>query len=76
VRQFKTFSARRINQHRNTPGIRIWQRNYYEHIIRDEQSLNRIREYILTNPLRWAIDHENPAVQKHTLQLARQINHD
>jgi hypothetical protein len=60
VRQFKTFSARRINQHRGMPGIPLWQRNYYEHIIRDEESLNRIREYIVHNPLQWALDRENP----------------
>jgi putative transposase len=40
---------------------RLWQRNYYEHIIRDEETLNLIREYISTNPARWAQDHENPA---------------
>ena len=39
---------------------RLWQRNYYEHIIRDEDSLNRIREYIATNPFRWELDRENP----------------
>jgi REP-associated tyrosine transposase len=39
---------------------RLWQRNYYEHIIRNEDSLNRIREYIVTNPLRWELDRENP----------------
>jgi REP element-mobilizing transposase RayT len=60
VRQFKTFSARRINALRGTPGATVWQRNYYEHIIRNEASLNRIREYILTNPLRWHLDVENP----------------
>ena len=38
-----------------------WQRNYYEHVIRDEGSLNRIREYILNNPAQWARDPENPA---------------
>ena len=38
----------------------VWQRNYYEHVIRDEQSLNRIRQYILDNPVRWALDPENP----------------
>ncbi len=42
------------------PG-RLWQRNYYEHIIRDEESLNHIRQYILDNPARWALDRENPA---------------
>jgi putative transposase len=40
---------------------RLWQRNYYEHIIRNEDSLNRIRQYIIDNPARWAFDRENPA---------------
>jgi len=40
---------------------RLWQRNYYEHAIRDEDSLNRIRQYIVDNPVRWAFDRENPA---------------
>ncbi|MEW6181024.1 MAG: transposase [Chloroflexota bacterium] len=61
MRQFKTFSALRINKQRGTPGLPIWQRNYYEHIIRNEESLNRIRQYIADNPLRWALDQENPA---------------
>jgi len=65
VRQFKTFSARRINDLRGTPGTPVWQRNYYEHIIRDEGSLNRIREYILNNPSRWEMDQENPSVARH-----------
>jgi len=42
------------------PG-KLWQRNYYEHIIRDEDELNSIREYIVNNPLNWDIDTENPA---------------
>ncbi|OGL43068.1 MAG: hypothetical protein A2W05_07545 [Candidatus Schekmanbacteria bacterium RBG_16_38_10] len=37
-----------------------WQRNYYEHIIRDENDLYQIREYILNNPLKWELDEENP----------------
>ena len=61
VRQFKTFSARRINAQRGTPGLPIWQRNYFEHVIRNEQSLSRIRQYIADNPQRWAFDQENPA---------------
>lgn len=47
---------------RGTPGARIWQRNYYEHIIRNEESFNRIREYIVNNPLQWELDRENPNV--------------
>ncbi|MDP2885287.1 MAG: transposase [Ignavibacteria bacterium] len=59
VRSFKTFSARRINECRGTPGLSVWQRNYYEHIIRDERSLERIRVYIVSNPERWVADENN-----------------
>ena len=60
IRAFKTFSARRINQTRNTPGMSIWQRNYYEHVIRNEDDLNKVREYIIINPAGWDKDEENP----------------
>jgi REP element-mobilizing transposase RayT len=46
VRGLKTFSARRINEFRNTPGVPVWQRNYYEHVIRGDEELNHVREYI------------------------------
>jgi putative transposase len=39
---------------------RLWQRNYYEHIIRNEDELNKIREYIIRNPAIWDEDDENP----------------
>ena len=42
------------------PG-RLWQRNYYEHVIRKEDSMLRVRQYIEENPARWSVDHENPA---------------
>jgi putative transposase len=38
----------------------VWQRNYYEHVIRDETELGRVRRYIDENPLGWAFDDENP----------------
>jgi len=60
VRAFKTFSARHINGICHTPGRPIWQRNYYEHIVRDETELNALREYIITNPRGWALDRDNP----------------
>jgi putative transposase len=41
---------------------RLWQRSYYEHVIRHEKSLNRIRQYILDNPAHWDADRENPVV--------------
>jgi REP element-mobilizing transposase RayT len=57
---FKMNTARRINEQRHTPGLPVWQRNYFEHIIRNEDGLNLIREYIFNNPLRWHLDRENP----------------
>ncbi len=59
IRQFKTFSAKRINQWRGTVGVSVWQRKYYEHIIRDENELNRIRQYIRNNPANWQNDKNN-----------------
>jgi len=56
VGRFKMNSAKQINQMRNTPGISVWQRNYYERIIRDEKSLQNIRNYIINNPLKWYYD--------------------
>ena len=43
---------------------RLWQRNYYEHIIRHDDSLRRIRQYIIGNPGQWALDKENPLANK------------
>ena len=60
VRAFKSFSAKRINRLRRTDGIPVWQRNYYEHIIRNEREMDNITKYIETNPLRWNDDDENP----------------
>ena len=60
IRQFKTYSARRINELRDTPGRAVWQRNYYEHIIRNEREWENIHCYIVSNPAEWASDEENP----------------
>ena len=60
IAYFKYQSAIQINQIRNTSGLPVWQRNYYEHIIRDEDDMNRYREYIVNNPLKWAMDENNP----------------
>ncbi|NJK66943.1 MAG: transposase [Microcoleus sp. SU_5_3] len=60
VRGLKTFSARRINQMRYLTGVSVWQRGYYEHIIRNEESLGAIREYIINNPLLWGKDELYP----------------
>jgi REP element-mobilizing transposase RayT len=65
VHRFKTMTTKRYADGVKQLGWppfrgRLWQRNYYEHIIRNEESLNRIREYIAANPLRWHLDRENP----------------
>lgn len=60
VRAFKARCTHTINQFRNTPGDPVWQRNYYEHIIRHEEEMNRIRQYIADNPLKWTEDEYNP----------------
>jgi putative transposase len=57
---FKSVVTKRINEVRSTPGVPVWQRNYHDHIIRNDDDLNRIREYILLNPSWWADDRENP----------------
>ncbi|HQL64193.1 MAG TPA: transposase [bacterium] len=60
VRLFKSAVTKRINEKRNTPGFPVWQRNYYEHVIRHEGELTLAREYIRANPYRWLNDGENP----------------
>ena len=53
---FKSAVTRRVNEMRGTPGAKLWQRNYWEHIIRSEPELNGLREYIHNNPARWTLD--------------------
>ena len=60
VGAFKSASTKRINDSRGTRGTALWQRNYFEHVIRNEQELNGVREYIAVNPARWSEDANNP----------------
>jgi putative transposase len=60
VGPFKSAATKRVNEWRRARGSPLWQRNYYEHVIRDEADLTRIRQYIADNPIRWADDPENP----------------
>ena len=61
VLAFKSLSAIKVNAILNRTGLRFWQRNYYEHVIRDEDELSGIRQYIRDNPLPWHEDPENPS---------------
>ncbi len=58
IRLFKSACTKQINIIRQSPANPVWQRNYYEHIIRNENELDRIREYIINNPLKWSFDLE------------------
>jgi putative transposase len=71
VHRFKTWTTERytdgVRQQGWPPFLgRLWQRNYYEHIIRNERSLSRIRQYIADNPASWALDSENPQGKSHS----------
>ena len=57
---FKTVTTKWSNLDRGTPGQPLWQRNYYDRIIRDDEELARVREYIASNPMQWETDLENP----------------
>jgi len=64
IRSFKSACSKYINEFRPGHSGPVWQRNYFEHVIRSEDSLKRIRQYILENPMCWEFDRDNPASLK------------
>jgi len=64
VGRFKMLTAKRINETRQLPGVSLWQRNYYEHVIRNEDDYRGIAEYIADNPHRWEEDVLHPNAPK------------
>ncbi len=56
VAGFKSTVTKRINEHRNTPKVPVWQARFHDHIIRDEANYHRISEYIANNPASWETD--------------------
>jgi putative transposase len=63
IGQFKSKASKQITATAGRNSVipqQIWQRNYYEHIIRDESEWDRIGKYIETNPASWQLDDENP----------------
>ncbi len=65
VHRFKSITTNRYIEGVKTScwppfNKRLWQRNYYEHVIRNDDDLNEIRQYIIDNPLKWELDSENP----------------
>ncbi|GIK58042.1 MAG: hypothetical protein BroJett015_37050 [Chloroflexota bacterium] len=59
VGRYKTAVTTRINTLRHSPGTAVWQRGYYERIIRNEREWQATQQYIINNPARWAEDHDN-----------------
>jgi REP element-mobilizing transposase RayT len=59
IRSFKGSVTKRINEHREIQGCPVWQRNYHDHIIRNDEDLHRIRKYIRDNPVNWQEDEYN-----------------
>jgi putative transposase len=64
---FKCAATKRINQMRGTPGITIWQQRYWDHIVRDNNELFRIRHYIRNNPSNWERDILNGGIGNRVL---------
>ena len=61
IRSFKSAVTKQVNELRENRGVSVWQRNYYEHVIRDENDLCTVRQYIADNPMKWADDENSPA---------------
>ena len=57
---FKSITTKKINILRDASGTKLWQRNYYEHIIRNQDAMDKIRHYIVSNPMSWSIDRLHP----------------
>ncbi|MDD5088031.1 MAG: transposase [bacterium] len=61
VAGFKAYTTKLVNELRKAPGTRLWQPNYFEHVIRNADQFSRACNYIRTNPLRWELDKYHPS---------------
>jgi REP element-mobilizing transposase RayT len=59
IGQFKTVITKRVHSELKLESCSVWQRGFYEHVIRNEKELNRVRQYIIDNPIKWSLDKEN-----------------
>ncbi|MBF8265070.1 MAG: hypothetical protein HW384_934 [Dehalococcoidia bacterium] len=66
IRSFKSAVTKRLNELGENLPVTVWQRNYYEHVIRDKKELNRKIQYINSNPVKWEMDEDNPINTKKT----------
>ena len=72
IRGFKIGVTKWMRTHANVHDV--WQRNYYEHVIRNNDELNRVREYIVNNPAQWSLDRENPSVGANDFVGAKNVS--
>jgi REP element-mobilizing transposase RayT len=68
IRGFKTFSSRRINEEMKGNDKFQWQKSFYDHVIRNDRSLDNLRQYIINNPVKWELDIENRRNEANRLQ--------
>ena len=61
---FKSLSTIAVNRFMGKRGARLWQRNYYEHVVRDGEELKNMQQYIAENPMMWALDPDNSSHKK------------
>lgn len=66
MQQFKSMVTKRINRLRDTPSAPVWQRNFYERVVRTRDELERIRTYIRRNPPKWGEDRIHPSANPGT----------
>lgn len=66
VGEFKAAATRAVHELDGFCGVRVWQRSYYDHVLRSETALAHIRQYIVDNPLKWDLDEENPEQRRAT----------
>jgi len=76
VAGFKSSVTKKINQIRHTPSRKLWQRNYWEHIIRNENEYQRIAQYIIDNPKKWEHDKLNGGAGNQVMEPQSQYNHE
>lgn len=60
IAQFKSSVTRQLKRTGHHPGTTLWQRNYHDHVIRNDEGLWQIRNYVMNNPLQWALDRNHP----------------
>ena len=72
VRSFKSAVTKRINELRQTTTPPIWQRSFYDHVIRIDTSLQNIRNYIINNPAKWNDDENN--IKNYKLKVQAGLN--